>query len=146
MIISLFQSFYTDEDTNLMKKFKLYVDDNWNKCDMVTIFLFVIGVTCRYISVPCDVLSISSKGYVCQLTGESHVHMRTDCDILLQALRHVSAIKASKILWNHRICSRDHRKTYQYIQTHVQKSFAFLFLTITFIQCIIAFFSFFFFK
>ncbi|NXS29887.1 TRPM5 protein, partial [Pomatostomus ruficeps] len=41
------QSFYTDEDTNLMKKFKLYVEDNWNKCDMVTIFLFVIGVTCR---------------------------------------------------------------------------------------------------
>uniref|UniRef100_A0A8C4UU01 Ion transport domain-containing protein n=1 Tax=Falco tinnunculus TaxID=100819 RepID=A0A8C4UU01_FALTI len=34
MIISLFQSFYTDEDTNLMKKFKLYVEDNWNKCDM----------------------------------------------------------------------------------------------------------------
>ncbi|NXN14320.1 TRPM5 protein, partial [Indicator maculatus] len=41
------QSFYTDEDTNLVKKFKLYVEDNWNKCDMVTIFLFIIGVTCR---------------------------------------------------------------------------------------------------
>uniref|UniRef100_A0A663EWD8 Transient receptor potential cation channel subfamily M member 5 n=1 Tax=Aquila chrysaetos chrysaetos TaxID=223781 RepID=A0A663EWD8_AQUCH len=44
------QSFYTDEDTNLMKKFKLYVEDNWNKCDMVTIFLFVIGVTCRMLN------------------------------------------------------------------------------------------------
>lgn len=49
MVISLFQSFYTDEDTNLIKKCKLYVEDNWNKCDMVTIFLFIIGVTCRYI-------------------------------------------------------------------------------------------------
>lgn len=49
MVISLLQSFYTDEDTNLMKKFKLYVEDNWNKCDMVTIFLFIIGVICRYI-------------------------------------------------------------------------------------------------
>uniref|UniRef100_A0A8C0F9Q1 Ion transport domain-containing protein n=1 Tax=Bubo bubo TaxID=30461 RepID=A0A8C0F9Q1_BUBBB len=50
MIISLFQSFYTDEDTNLMKKIKLYVEDNWNKCDMVTIFLFIIGVTCRMLN------------------------------------------------------------------------------------------------
>ncbi|OPJ73794.1 transient receptor potential cation channel subfamily M member 5 isoform B [Patagioenas fasciata monilis] len=44
------QSFYTDEDTNLMKKFKQYVEDNWNKCDMVTIFLFIIGVTCRMLN------------------------------------------------------------------------------------------------
>ncbi|NXO83696.1 TRPM5 protein, partial [Sitta europaea] len=44
------QSFYTDEDTNLMKKFKLYVEDNWNKCDMVTIFLFMFGVTCRMLN------------------------------------------------------------------------------------------------
>ena len=44
------QSFFTDEDTNLMKKFKLYVEDNWNKCDMVTIFLFIIGVTCRMLN------------------------------------------------------------------------------------------------
>ncbi|NXP69793.1 TRPM5 protein, partial [Ramphastos sulfuratus] len=44
------QSFYTDEDTDLMKKFKLYVEDNWNKCDMVTIFLFIIGVTCRMLT------------------------------------------------------------------------------------------------
>ncbi|XP_054683706.1 transient receptor potential cation channel subfamily M member 5 isoform X2 [Grus americana] len=44
------QSFYTDEDTNLMKKFKLYVEDNWNKCDMVTIFLFIIGVACRMLN------------------------------------------------------------------------------------------------
>ncbi|KFR11282.1 Transient receptor potential cation channel subfamily M member 5, partial [Opisthocomus hoazin] len=44
------QSFYTDEDTNLIKKFKLYVEDNWNKCDMVTIFLFIIGVTCRMLN------------------------------------------------------------------------------------------------
>ncbi|NWS37123.1 TRPM5 protein, partial [Probosciger aterrimus] len=44
------QSFYTDEDTNLIKKCKLYVEDNWNKCDMVTIFLFIIGVTCRMLN------------------------------------------------------------------------------------------------
>uniref|UniRef100_A0A8B9Z5S2 Transient receptor potential cation channel subfamily M member 5 n=1 Tax=Buteo japonicus TaxID=224669 RepID=A0A8B9Z5S2_9AVES len=44
------QSFFTDEDTNLMKKFKLYVEDNWNKCDMVTIFLFIIGVICRMLN------------------------------------------------------------------------------------------------
>ncbi|KAH0620963.1 hypothetical protein JD844_021901 [Phrynosoma platyrhinos] len=41
------QSFFTGEDTNLIKKFKLYVEDNWNKCDMVAIFLFIIGVMCR---------------------------------------------------------------------------------------------------
>uniref|UniRef100_A0A8C0XPF2 Transient receptor potential cation channel subfamily M member 5 n=1 Tax=Castor canadensis TaxID=51338 RepID=A0A8C0XPF2_CASCN len=41
------QGFFTDEDTNLVKKFTLYVEDNWNKCDMVAIFLFIIGVTCR---------------------------------------------------------------------------------------------------
>lgn len=86
MIISLFQSFYTDEDTNLMKKFKLYVEDNWNKCDMVTIFLFIIGVTCRYVSVPCDVVSISSRGYVCQLTEESHGHERRGYDIYFYKL------------------------------------------------------------
>ncbi|XP_077177636.1 transient receptor potential cation channel subfamily M member 5 [Paroedura picta] len=44
------QSFFTDEDMNLMKKFKLYVEDNWNKCDMVAIFLFIIGVTCRMLN------------------------------------------------------------------------------------------------
>ncbi|NXX45332.1 TRPM5 protein, partial [Tricholaema leucomelas] len=44
------QSFYTGEDTDLMKKFKLYVEDNWNKCDMVAIFLFIIGVTCRMLT------------------------------------------------------------------------------------------------
>nr|KAF6468446.1 transient receptor potential cation channel subfamily M member 5 [Rousettus aegyptiacus] len=41
------QGFFTDEDTHLVKKFTLYVEDNWNKCDMVAIFLFLIGVTCR---------------------------------------------------------------------------------------------------
>nr|XP_023397354.1 LOW QUALITY PROTEIN: transient receptor potential cation channel subfamily M member 5 [Loxodonta africana] len=41
------QGFFTDEDMYLVKKFTLYVEDNWNKCDMVAIFLFVIGVTCR---------------------------------------------------------------------------------------------------
>ncbi len=30
-----------------MKKFTLYVEDNWNKCDMAAIFLFIVGVTCR---------------------------------------------------------------------------------------------------
>ncbi|XP_076853992.1 transient receptor potential cation channel subfamily M member 5 isoform X2 [Brachyhypopomus gauderio] len=41
------QSFFTDEDMNILKKCKLYVEDNWNKCDMVAISLFVIGVSCR---------------------------------------------------------------------------------------------------
>uniref|UniRef100_A0A8C9AYP5 Transient receptor potential cation channel subfamily M member 5 n=1 Tax=Prolemur simus TaxID=1328070 RepID=A0A8C9AYP5_PROSS len=41
------QGFFTDEDTHLLKKFMLYVEDNWNKCDMVAIFLFIVGVTCR---------------------------------------------------------------------------------------------------
>ncbi|KAB0376470.1 hypothetical protein FD755_010914 [Muntiacus reevesi] len=41
------QGFFTDEDTRLVKKFTLYVEDNWNKCDMVAIFLFIAGVTCR---------------------------------------------------------------------------------------------------
>lgn len=81
MILSLFQSFYTDEDTNLMKKFKVYVEDNWNKCDMVTIFLFIIGVTCRYVFTPCEVVSISRKGYVHQLIAESHVPERTGSNI-----------------------------------------------------------------
>lgn len=31
----------------MVKKFTLYVEDNWNKCDMVAIFLFIVGVTCR---------------------------------------------------------------------------------------------------
>nr|XP_048314407.1 transient receptor potential cation channel subfamily M member 5 [Myodes glareolus] len=41
------QGFFTDEDTRLVKKFTLYVEDNWNKCDMMAIFLFIVGVTCR---------------------------------------------------------------------------------------------------
>ncbi|XP_042528559.1 transient receptor potential cation channel subfamily M member 5 [Dipodomys spectabilis] len=41
------QGFFTDEDTHLVKKFTLYMEDNWNKCDMVAIFLFIVGVTCR---------------------------------------------------------------------------------------------------
>ncbi|XP_033062554.1 transient receptor potential cation channel subfamily M member 5 isoform X2 [Trachypithecus francoisi] len=41
------QGFFTDEDTHLLKRFTLYVGDNWNKCDMVAIFLFIVGVTCR---------------------------------------------------------------------------------------------------
>ncbi|KAA8595770.1 hypothetical protein FQN60_011061 [Etheostoma spectabile] len=40
-------SFFTDEEINILKKFKLYVEDNWNKCDMVAISLFVVGVSCR---------------------------------------------------------------------------------------------------
>lgn len=32
---------------SISKKFKLYVEDNWNKCDMVAISLFVVGVVCR---------------------------------------------------------------------------------------------------
>uniref|UniRef100_A0A4W5MK78 Transient receptor potential cation channel, subfamily M, member 5 n=1 Tax=Hucho hucho TaxID=62062 RepID=A0A4W5MK78_9TELE len=43
------QSFFTDEDMSILKKFKLYVEDNWNKCDMVAISLFVIGVSCRMV-------------------------------------------------------------------------------------------------
>ncbi|KAK1335333.1 LOW QUALITY PROTEIN: hypothetical protein QTO34_003119 [Cnephaeus nilssonii] len=41
------EGFFTDEDTQLGKKLTLYVEDNWNKCDMVAIFLFIVGVTCR---------------------------------------------------------------------------------------------------
>ncbi|XP_076971474.1 transient receptor potential cation channel subfamily M member 5 [Tamandua tetradactyla] len=41
------QGFFTDEDTSLVKKFALYVEDSWNKCDLVAIFLFTVGVTCR---------------------------------------------------------------------------------------------------
>ncbi|XP_047375578.1 transient receptor potential cation channel subfamily M member 5 [Sciurus carolinensis] len=41
------QGFFTDEDTHLVKKLTLYVEDNWNKCDVVAIFLFTVGVTCR---------------------------------------------------------------------------------------------------
>ncbi|XP_020938275.1 transient receptor potential cation channel subfamily M member 5 isoform X1 [Sus scrofa] len=41
------QGFFTDEDTHLVKKVMLYVEDNWNKCDMGAIFLFIAGVTCR---------------------------------------------------------------------------------------------------
>ncbi len=43
------QSFFTDEEISILKKFKLYVEDNWNKCDMVAILLFVVGVSCRYL-------------------------------------------------------------------------------------------------
>nr|XP_057944966.1 transient receptor potential cation channel subfamily M member 5 isoform X1 [Doryrhamphus excisus] len=43
------QSFFSDEEMNILKKFKLYVEDNWNKCDMVAISLFVVGVSCRMI-------------------------------------------------------------------------------------------------
>ncbi|XP_043914863.1 transient receptor potential cation channel subfamily M member 5 [Protopterus annectens] len=41
------QSFFTDEDINIVKKFQQYVEDNWNKCDMVAIILFIVAVTCR---------------------------------------------------------------------------------------------------
>ncbi|XP_041918120.1 transient receptor potential cation channel subfamily M member 5 isoform X2 [Alosa sapidissima] len=44
------QSFFTDEDTSILKKLKLYVEDNWNKCDMVAISLFVVGVSCRMVN------------------------------------------------------------------------------------------------
>uniref|UniRef100_A0A3Q3GWC1 Transient receptor potential cation channel, subfamily M, member 5 n=1 Tax=Labrus bergylta TaxID=56723 RepID=A0A3Q3GWC1_9LABR len=43
------QSFFTDEDMSILKKFRLYVEDNWNKCDMVAISLFVVGVSCRMV-------------------------------------------------------------------------------------------------
>uniref|UniRef100_A0A8C5D4X4 Transient receptor potential cation channel, subfamily M, member 5 n=1 Tax=Gouania willdenowi TaxID=441366 RepID=A0A8C5D4X4_GOUWI len=43
------QSFFTDEEISILKKFKLYVEDNWNKCDMVAISLFVVGVSCRMV-------------------------------------------------------------------------------------------------
>uniref|UniRef100_A0A3Q3VYR2 Uncharacterized protein n=1 Tax=Mola mola TaxID=94237 RepID=A0A3Q3VYR2_MOLML len=44
------QSFFTDEEMSISKKFKLYVEDNWNKCDMVAISLFVVGVSCRMVN------------------------------------------------------------------------------------------------
>ncbi|XP_048401025.1 transient receptor potential cation channel subfamily M member 5 isoform X1 [Stegostoma tigrinum] len=45
------QSFFTEGNTNIVKKFKLYVEDSWNKCDMVALVLFIVGVTCRMLSV-----------------------------------------------------------------------------------------------
>lgn len=45
--LPLCQGFFTDEDTRLVKKFTVYVEDHWNKCDMVAIFLFIVGVACR---------------------------------------------------------------------------------------------------
>ncbi|XP_057362713.1 transient receptor potential cation channel subfamily M member 5 isoform X5 [Manis pentadactyla] len=45
--LAFHQGFFTDEDTHLLKKLTLYVEDNWNKCDMMAIFLFAGGVTCR---------------------------------------------------------------------------------------------------
>lgn len=45
--LAFYQGFFTDEDTHLLKKLTLYVEDNWNKCDMMAIFLFAGGVTCR---------------------------------------------------------------------------------------------------
>lgn len=44
------QGFFTNEDMPLVNKISLYVEDNWNKCDMVAIFLFVAGVTCRWVA------------------------------------------------------------------------------------------------
>ncbi|KAK7912525.1 hypothetical protein WMY93_012736 [Mugilogobius chulae] len=44
------QSFFTDEEINILKKFKLYWEDNWNKCDMVAISLFVVAVSCRMVN------------------------------------------------------------------------------------------------
>ncbi|XP_053780560.1 transient receptor potential cation channel subfamily M member 5 isoform X1 [Desmodus rotundus] len=41
------QGFFTDDDAHLRKKVALYVEDNWNKCDMLAISLFVAGVACR---------------------------------------------------------------------------------------------------
>uniref|UniRef100_A0A8C6TEA6 Transient receptor potential cation channel, subfamily M, member 5 n=1 Tax=Neogobius melanostomus TaxID=47308 RepID=A0A8C6TEA6_9GOBI len=43
------QSFFTDEEINILKKIKLYVEDNWNKCDMVAILLFVLAVAFRMV-------------------------------------------------------------------------------------------------
>lgn len=48
--VPLCQGFFTNEDTHLVKKFSLYVEDNWNKCDMVAIFLFIVGVICRSVA------------------------------------------------------------------------------------------------
>uniref|UniRef100_UPI00398ECA5E transient receptor potential cation channel subfamily M member 5 n=1 Tax=Pristiophorus japonicus TaxID=55135 RepID=UPI00398ECA5E len=45
------QSFFTEGNTNIIKTFKLYVEDSWNKCDMVALVLFIAGVTCRMLSV-----------------------------------------------------------------------------------------------
>ncbi|XP_072374998.1 transient receptor potential cation channel subfamily M member 5 [Scyliorhinus torazame] len=45
------QSFFTEGNTNIVKKFKLYVEDSWNKCDILALVLFIVGVTCRMLSV-----------------------------------------------------------------------------------------------
>uniref|UniRef100_A0A4W3HLK6 Transient receptor potential cation channel, subfamily M, member 5 n=1 Tax=Callorhinchus milii TaxID=7868 RepID=A0A4W3HLK6_CALMI len=41
------QGFFSEGATNIIKKFKLYVEDAWNKCDMVAMLLFIVGVSCR---------------------------------------------------------------------------------------------------
>uniref|UniRef100_A0A8C6FTN2 Transient receptor potential cation channel subfamily M member 5 n=1 Tax=Moschus moschiferus TaxID=68415 RepID=A0A8C6FTN2_MOSMO len=41
------QGFFTGEDTKLVQKLALYVEDNWNKCDMAAILLFTAGLACR---------------------------------------------------------------------------------------------------
>lgn len=66
--LPLRQGFFTDEDTHLVKKFTLYVEDNWNKCDMVAIFLFIVGVTCRSVG-PRSFAEAASGGLV---VGWSH--------------------------------------------------------------------------
>ncbi|XP_062919303.1 transient receptor potential cation channel subfamily M member 5 [Mobula hypostoma] len=48
------QSFFTEGNTNIVKKFKLYVEDSWNKCDMLALILFIVAVTCRMLSVTYD--------------------------------------------------------------------------------------------
>ncbi|XP_069752796.1 transient receptor potential cation channel subfamily M member 5 [Narcine bancroftii] len=48
------QSFFTEGNTNIVKKFKLYAEDSWNKCDMVALVLFIVAVICRMLSVTYD--------------------------------------------------------------------------------------------
>ncbi|XP_028917337.1 transient receptor potential cation channel subfamily M member 5 [Ornithorhynchus anatinus] len=44
------QGFFTDRDGSLGKMFGLYVEDNWNKCDLVALFLFILGISCRMVT------------------------------------------------------------------------------------------------
>ncbi|XP_038621315.1 transient receptor potential cation channel subfamily M member 5 [Tachyglossus aculeatus] len=44
------QGFFTDQDSSLGKMFGLYVEDNWNKCDLVALFLFILGISCRMVT------------------------------------------------------------------------------------------------
>ncbi|XP_036284704.1 transient receptor potential cation channel subfamily M member 5 [Pipistrellus kuhlii] len=81
------QGFFTDEDTQLGKQLTLYVEDNWNKCDMVAIFLFVVGVTCRMLPVAFEagraVLAIDFMVFTLRLIHIFAIHKQLGPKIII---------------------------------------------------------------